>query len=154
MPKLQTMKKHQTQRVMLYYQIKELEKDKFNKSQISRKLSISRTTVYFYSSMSEEEFHIWVKEVKKKAGKLSAYEQIIKGRLEVHQDSSGYQMHDWLLEHYPELKVSRRAVSAYVTQLRQLYNLPKPSKEKLGRLYEAVEAVSYTHLTLPTTPYV
>ena len=67
------MKRYQTQRVMLYYQIKELLKDNFNKSQISRKLSISRTTLYFYASMSEEEFCKWVKEVKKKAGKLSSF---------------------------------------------------------------------------------
>ena len=137
------MKRYQTQRVMLYYQIKELLKDNFNKSQISRKLSISRTTLYFYASMSEEEFCKWVKEVKKKAGKLSAYEQVIKDRLKAHQDTSGYQMHDWLLEHYPELKVSRKAVSTFVTQLRQLYNLPKPSKSKQGREYEAIPELPY-----------
>lgn len=137
------MKKYQTQRVMLYFEIKQLLQDNFKISQISKKLSISRTTVYFYSNMSEEAFLEWVKKIRKKAGKLSQYEERIKDRLKEHPELSGYQIHDWLLEHYGELKVSRRTVSGFVARLRELYNIPKPAREKLRREYEAVEDMPY-----------
>lgn len=137
------MQNYQTQRVMLYFQIKELLRDNFKISQISEKLSISRTTVYFYLNMSEEEFLEWVRHVRIKSGKLSAYEERIKKRLSEHRDSSSYQIHDWLLEHYPELQVSRRAVCSFVNKLRRIYHLPKPVKQKKGRAYMAVEDLPY-----------
>lgn len=137
------MKPHQTQRVMLYFEIKQLLSENFNISQISEKLSISRNTVYFYADMSEEDFLEWVRQIRKKPGKLSAYEERIKNRLTAHPDSSSYQIHDWLLEHYPELKVSRRAVSDFVSKLRKIYNIPKPAKPKKGRQYLAVEDLPY-----------
>ena len=56
------MKNYQTQRVMLYFQIKQLLQEKFTISQISEKLSISRTTVYSYANMGEEDFMAWVKQ--------------------------------------------------------------------------------------------
>ena len=137
------MKRYQTQRVMLYFQIKELLGEKFNISQISKKLNISRTTVYFYADMSEEGFMEWVKQVRKKSKKLSPYEDKIKDRLKKHPELSAYQIHDWLLEHYPEVSVSRRTVTNYVSWLREVYHLPKPAKEKQGRIYCAVEDLPY-----------
>ena len=137
------MKNYQTQRVMLYFQIKQLLQEKFTISQISEKLSISRTTVYFYSGMSEEDFLVWVKQVRKKSKKLSPYEDQIKKRLSKYPELSGYQIHDWLLEHYPDVKVSRRTVSSFVSWLREAYHLPKPLKEKPGRAYCGVEDLPY-----------
>ena len=128
---------------MLYFQIKELLGEKFTISQISEKLSISRTTVYTYANMSEEDFLEWVKQIRKKPKKLSPYEEPIKNRLSQHPELSGYQIHDWMLEHYPEVKVSRRAVSDFVSYLRQVYHLPKPAKEKSGREYTAIEDQPY-----------
>ncbi len=139
------MKKYQTQRVMLYFQIKELLKENFKISQISEKLSISRTTVYAYTQMSEEDFLSWVKGVGKKSKKLSPYETQIKERLGKYPELSSYQIHDWLLEHYPEVKVSRRTVSNFVSYLRAVYGLPKPAKEKEGREYAVVEDLPYGH---------
>ena len=137
------MKNYQTQRVMLYFQIKELLAEKFTKSQISEKLNISRTTVYFYAEMSETDFLAWVKQVRQKSKKLSPYEAKIKDRLTKHPELSAYQIHDWLLEHYPEVEVSRRTVSNYVSWLREVYHLPKPRKEKEGRIYCAVEDLPF-----------
>ena len=137
------MKNYQTQRVMLYFQIKQLLSENFKISQISEQLSISRTTVYFYAQMSEEDFLSWVKQVRKKSKKLSPYEEQIKTRLSQYPELSSYQIHDWLLEHYPEVKVSRRTVSNFVSWLRQVYHLPKPAREKLGREYCAVEDLPY-----------
>ncbi len=137
------MKNYQTQRVMLYFQIKQLLQENFKISQISKKLSISRTTVYFYAGMNEEDFLAWVKQIRKKSKKLSPYEEQIRNRLSEHPELSGYQIHDWLLEHYPEVKVSRRTVSSFVSWLREVYHLPKPAKEKQGREYCAVEDLPY-----------
>jgi transposase/predicted nucleic acid-binding Zn ribbon protein len=137
------MQDYQTQRVMLYFQIKQLLSEKFNKTQISEKLGISRTTVHFYSKMSEEEFLEWVRQIRKKSGKLSGYEERIKTRLGEHPELSSYQIHDWLLEKYPQLEVSRRAVTAFVRKLRKVYHLPKPVKHKQGRSYMAVEDLPY-----------
>jgi transposase len=137
------MKQYQTQRVMLYFEIKQLLSDNFKISQISNKLSISRTTVYFYAEMSEEDFLEWVRQIRKKSGKLSAYENRIKDRLNEHPDLSSYQVHDWLLEHFPDLEVSRRTVSSFVSKLRQLYHIPKPTKHKKARVYMAVEDLPY-----------
>ena len=137
------MQDYQTQRVMLYFQIKQLVAEKFNKTQISEKLGISRTTVHTYSQMSEEEFFDWVRQIRKKSGKLSAYEERIKNRLGEHPELSSYQIHDWLLDKYPELQVSRRAVTAFVHKLRKVYHLPKPVKHKKRREYMAVEDLPY-----------
>lgn len=137
------MKNYQTQRVMLYFQIKELLQEKFTISQISAKLSISRTTVYFYSAMSEEAFLAWVKQVRKRSKKLSPYEAQLTQRLSNHPELSGYQIHDWLLEHYPEVDVSRRTVTNFVGWLRKVHHLPKPSKDRQGRVYCAVEDLPY-----------
>jgi len=137
------MKTYQTERVMLYFQIKELLQEKFTISQISKKLLLSRTTVYFYTGMSEEDFMSWVQQVRKKSKKLSPYEAQIKSRLAAHPDLSSYQIHDWLLEHYPQVKVSRRTVSNYVSWIRELYHLPKPRREKQGRVYSAIEDLPY-----------
>lgn len=137
------MKQYQTQRVMLYFEIKQLLSDNFKISQISKKLSISRTTVYFYADMSEEDFLEWVRQIRKKSGKLSAYEDRIKDRLNEHPDLSSYQIHDWLLEHYADLEVSRRTVSSFVSKLRQLYHIAKPTKQEKGREYMAVEDLPY-----------
>ncbi|MEZ5039972.1 MAG: IS21 family transposase [Saprospiraceae bacterium] len=137
------MKNYQTQRVMLYFQINQLLREHFTISQISEKLSISRTTVYFYADMSEEAFLEWVKGMRKKSKKLSPYEDQIKSRLSQHPELSGYQIHDWMLEHHPQLKVSRRTVSNFVCYLRQVYQLAKPAKEKQGREYTAVEDQAY-----------
>ena len=142
-PKHWAMKEYQTQRFMLYFEIKQLLSEKFKISQISKKLSISRTTAHFYAKMSEREFLEWVKEVRKKQGKLSPYEEPIRARLAAHPDLSSYQIHDWLLEHYPDLKVSQRAVTGFVKYLREVYHLPKPTKQKKRREYMAVEDLPY-----------
>ena len=93
--------------------------------------------------MSEERFMEWVKQIRQKSKKLSPYEDKIKDRLKKHPELSSYQIHDWLLEHYPAVKVSRRTVTNFVSWIREIYHLPKPSKEKQGRVYCAVEDLPY-----------
>jgi transposase len=122
------MKDFQKDRVIMYFEIKKMLREKFSIAQISRELVLSRKTIYFYKNMSEEQFWEWVSKIHQKTHKLSAYEDPIHKRLERYPDLSGYQIHDWLLEHYPNVEVSRRTVSNFVAYLRQKYNLPKPPK--------------------------
>lgn len=126
-------------RLLMYYQIHQLKSDRFQVSQIARKMGVSRKTVYFYLSMDEPSFEAWL--AKGRSGKLSDYEEVIRNRLSKHQDLSAYQIHDWLLEHYPVLKVSRRTVSDLVASLRECYDLPKPPKD--DRIYEQVAESEY-----------
>ena len=137
------MKNHQNKRMMLYYQIKSLLKDQFKISQISKELGVSRTTVYFYRDMDEATFRRWVKGVGQKTSKLSLYENALKDRLKRYPDLSAYQLHDWLLEHHFDVKIGRRAMSNYVSYLRERYQIPKPEVEKNGRQYSAVEDLPY-----------
>lgn len=125
----------------MYFEIKKMLQDKLSISQISRELNISRKTVYFYSSMSEEQFWKWVKNVHQKPHKLSVYEVPLHNRLKQYPDLSSYQLHDWLLENYPDLKVSRRSVSNFVSYLRRKYHLPKPPKS--SRDFSSVEELPY-----------
>jgi len=123
----------------MYYQIHQLKADSFHVSQIARKLGVSRKTVYFYLSMDEPSFEVWLGSGRSR--KLSDYEELIRGRLSKHQDLSAYQIHDWLLEHYPSLKVSRRTVSALVAALRERHGIPKPPKTE--RIYEQTAEHEY-----------
>ena len=126
MGQIKTKMGGKTKRIIMYYKIKELLSKGFSKSKISRKLGVSRKTVSRYISMSEAEFHHWSEHVHKKPQKLERYENLVLGWLEEHGDLSGYQVHDWLLEHVPELRVSRRTVSTFVRDIRQKYHIPKP----------------------------
>ena len=51
---------------MIYFEIKQMLRDKFSVSQISRELDVSRTTVYFYKDMNEEAFLAWVAKIHQK----------------------------------------------------------------------------------------
>lgn len=133
------MSETQRNRLLMYYQIHQLKNSKFKISQIARELGISRKTVYFYLSMDEPGFESWLSNGRSR--KLSDYEGLIRERLSKYPDLSAYQIHDWLLEHYPGLKVSRRTVSDYVAALREQYDLPKPAKD--GRIYEQVAECEY-----------
>lgn len=123
----------------MYYQIQQLKSDRFRVSQIARKLGVSRKTVYFYLSMDVAKFEAWLGSGR--SGKLTDYEELIRHRLTKHPDVSAYQIHDWLLEHYPEVEVSRRSVSDLVASLRDRYGLPKPPKA--DRIYEQVAEGAY-----------
>lgn len=125
----------------MYYKIKELLSQGFKKSNISRKLGIHRNTLDRYLSMSEDEFHHWSDNAHRKPQKLLSHEGLVLGWLEEHPDLSGYQVHDWLLEAAPELRVSRRSVSTFVRGLRQKHNIPKPTPGE--RYYEQTEELAY-----------
>src|SRR5690606_22632353 len=109
----------------MYMQIYQLKNHGFKVRRIARKLGISRTTVYKYLEKSPEEMSEWMASTQSRAKKLDPYEMLIHTWLTEHADLSAAQVHDWLLERYPELKVGESTVRLYVRALREKYEIPK-----------------------------
>ena len=115
-----------TKKLFMWYKIKELNSNGFNKSQISRELNIHRDTVRSYLQMSEDEFLDSSRYRRRWYYKLSAYESFIRDRLERYPYLSGSQIHDHLREHFTELPVvNPKTVYNYVQQIRRRYGIAK-----------------------------
>jgi hypothetical protein len=135
------MKISKSKRVIMYYRIKKYLSEELSISRISRKLKVSRKTIYFYKSMDEHQFIEWNARANKKQLKLSIYEDVVKILLGKHQDYSAAQIHDRLLELNPKLEVTERTTFNFVQFIRDKYNIPKPSLSR--RIYEDVEELAY-----------
>ncbi|MCT1905576.1 helix-turn-helix domain-containing protein, partial [Oceanobacillus sojae] len=88
---------------------------------IARKLGISRTTVYKYLEKSPQEMAEWVASTQTRKKKLDAYELLIHTWLTEYPDLSSAQVHDWLKERFPTLRVGESTVRSYVKALREKY---------------------------------
>ena len=65
----------------MYLDIQELKKKHFNISQISKRLDLSRTTVYKYLDMTLEEMELVLERQKKRTKKLDKHREQIKSWL-------------------------------------------------------------------------
>ncbi|WEG14500.1 IS21 family transposase [Pullulanibacillus sp. KACC 23026] len=119
----------------VYMEIYQLKQQGFKVRRIARKLGISRTTVYKYLELSPEEMSAWMASTKTRYKKLDPYEMLIQTWLSEHADLSASQIHDWLREKYPDLKVGESTVRGYVKELREKYGIPKVEEK---RAYEAI----------------
>lgn len=119
----------------MYMEIHQLLNQGFNKTQVAKKLNISRTTVYRYLEKDPESMAKWVKSTKVRRKILDPYKEIILNWLRTHPDMSAAQVFDWLLDKYEHLKVAESTVRSYVRELRKTYDIPKKT---LPRDYEAV----------------
>ncbi|MGD7007311.1 IS21 family transposase [Metabacillus sp. 84] len=120
---------------MLYVKIQELHKRKFKVAQIAKELKISRPTVYKYLEMTLEEARAYSVQPHGRKKKLDEYKDWILAWLEEYPHLSGAQIHDWLLERYPDLAVGGSTVRSYVKEIREIYQIEKKVKV---RQYEAV----------------
>ncbi|RFU69981.1 IS21 family transposase [Peribacillus saganii] len=120
---------------MLYVKIQELHKRKFKVAQIAKELKISRPTVYKYLDMTLEEAKAYTEEFHGRKKKLDSYKDWILAWLEEYPHLSGAQIHDWLLERYPDLVVGGSTVRSYVKEVREIYQI---EKKVIVRQYEAV----------------
>ncbi|VXB70822.1 transposase [Bacillus sp. 349Y] len=120
---------------MLYLKIHELRKRRFRIAQIARELKVSRPTVYKYLSMTFEQARDYTDQPLGKKKKLDRYKDWILAWLEEYPHLSSAQIHDWLLELYPDLMVGGSTVRAYVKDIREFYQIEKQVKV---RQYEAV----------------
>jgi transposase len=120
----------------MYLDIQDLKKMHFNVSQISRRLDLSRTTVYKYLDMTPEEMEQVLENRKTRTKKLDKHRDLIKSWLKQYQDMTSAQVFDWLLEKELDGGVSEGTVRNYVRQLRKECGIPQV---KYMRQYEAVD---------------
>jgi len=82
----------------MYSEIQSLKDMHFNVSQISRRLDLSRTTVYKYLNMSPEEIELILENQKKRTKKLDKHRDLIRSWLTQYRDMTSAQVLDWLQE--------------------------------------------------------
>lgn len=100
----------------MYFDIQDLKKKHFNVSQISRRLDLSRTTVYKYLDMIPEELEQVLEKRKTRTRKLDKHRELIKSWLIQYQDMTSAQVLDWLQERQLDGGVSEGTVRNYVRQ--------------------------------------
>ncbi|NMA85515.1 MAG: IS21 family transposase [Epulopiscium sp.] len=119
----------------MYIKIQSLKEMGLNKSQIARKLSISRPTVNKYYDMDADEYNKNLEMMQKRSKKPDKYHDEILGWLIKFPDLSGAQIYDWLEEKHRELDFSESTLRNYVRLMRKKHNI---QKEVFIRQYEAV----------------
>lgn len=120
----------------MYLDIHNLKNMHFNVSQISRRLDLSRTTVYKYLSMSPEEMEQHLARQKRRTKKLDKHRDLIKSWLMQYPDMTSAQVLDWLQEKKIDGGVSEGTVRNYVKQIREECDIPQI---KCVRQYESVD---------------
>lgn len=120
----------------MYIEVNQLNKRGFKVAAISKKLGISRNTVYKYLEMTFDEATDWVSTLKTRSKKLDPYRDIILIWLKEHPDLSSAQIEDWLKEKNPIIKIGSSTLRSYVSELRDTYQIPKVIRV---RDHEAVE---------------
>ncbi|UQD53535.1 IS21 family transposase [Bacillus methanolicus] len=124
------------EKLLLFVEIQQLKKQGFKVAAIAKKLEISRNTVYKYLDMSLEEASEWITSLGSRRKKLDPYHNQILSWLKEHPDLSSAQVEDWLKERFPTLDVGGSTVRSYVSEMRDIYHIPKVIRV---RTHEAVE---------------
>lgn len=119
----------------MYSEVKQLKKIGLKKSQIARKLAVSRPTVDKYLSMTPDDFEQFLAGTQKRSRKPGPYKDEILSWLMEFPDLSAAQVFDWLEEKYKTLSFSEETLRRYIRLLRQEYNILKTANP---REYEAV----------------
>lgn len=124
------------EKLVLYLEVNQLKDRGFKITAISKKLGISRNTVYKYLEMSFDEATEWVSTLKTRSKKLDPYRDLILTWLKEHPDLSSAQIEDWLKERIPTIVVGSSTLRSYVSELRDIYHIAKVIRI---RDHEAVE---------------
>lgn len=108
----------------------------FNKSQISRHLSIDFETVSKYWNMTLDEYAKLLEKRKSRVKKLDQYEDEIVLWLRDYPDMSTSQIFDWLEEKYGSIDCTDRSARNFLSSIRTKNDIPKI---KHMRQHEAVD---------------
>jgi transposase len=114
----------------MYTEINQLKNLGLNKSQIARRLSISRPTLDKYLEMSQEEFEEFILGVQERSKKADPFKDDILCWLEEFPDISASQVFDWLEERFQTLPFTEVTLRRYIRLLRQEYNIPKTARPR------------------------
>lgn len=109
----------------MFVEVHQLKEQGFKIAAIAKKLGISRNTVYKYWNMNFDEASEWVLSTGSRRKKLDIRRDLILSWLKEHPDLSSAQVEDWLKEQYPNIKVGSSTVRGYVSELRDIYHIPK-----------------------------
>ncbi|MBM2817393.1 MAG: Transposase [Ignavibacteria bacterium] len=127
----------------MWYKVKELSDNGFNKSQISYEVGIDRGTVYKYLSMDEQSYQEWIKNPSHVSHKLFPYIKFIKAELVQYPYLSAAQIEDRLKEHFSELPdIHSKTVYNFVQLVRKKYNIEKPGTDEF-RQCEKLPELAY-----------
>ncbi|WP_245916839.1 helix-turn-helix domain-containing protein [Bacillus fungorum] len=119
----------------VYMEIHQLLKQGFSKSNIAKKLQISRTTLYRYLNKEPKEMAEWIDAMQFRTKKLDKHKTLILSWLRKYPDVSAAQIYDWLHERYGDVQAGESTVRSYVKELRSEYDIPKQTR---SRSYEAI----------------
>jgi hypothetical protein len=101
----------------VYERIQGLKQKGYSKRRAAREMNVCRDTVEKYWGMNEEEYAQCILESKSRLKILDPYRDFIVDELKKHSEITGGIIHDHLLEHFPDLRVSARATRDYVARL-------------------------------------
>jgi transposase len=125
----------------MYHEIHKRHREGYKAAQISRDLVLDRRTIRKYLAMSEEEYLDFINRQSRKNRVLAPYEDFVKVRLELCEDASAAQVHDWLKENFEDfIDVNAKTVFNFVLFVRTKYGIPKPFNH---RDYEKVDELPY-----------
>ena len=119
----------------MYTDIQFLKEKGLNKSQIARKLGISRPTLNKYYDMDADEYNKKLEGMQERSKKPDKYHDEILDWLIEFPDSSGAQIYDRLEEKHKRLDFSEGTLRNYVRAMRKEHNIPK---EAFIRQYESM----------------
>lgn len=132
-----------SKKVFMWYKVKELQSKGLNKTQIGLEVGIHRKTVRKYLTMSEDEFHSWIEQIKNQPKKLNMYYDYVRQLLESHPYLSAAQVEDRLKEEFTELPmVHSKTVFNFVENIRLQHGINKHAS-KLPRQYEKLAEPDY-----------
>jgi len=130
-------------KIYMWYKVKELIDDGFNKSQVSRQLCIDRATVRKYLTISEQDFINQLESGRTLPLKLGMYLKHVKNELIEFPYLSAAQIEDRLKERYADLpKVHSKTVYNFVQMVRGKYGIAKPKGSK-ERVFEQLPECNY-----------
>ena len=125
----------------MYYEVHKMSREGHSISKISDFLVLNWRTVAKYLLMSEREYEVFISNQGDRRKILLPYEDFIKKRLVLYQDTPAAQMHDRLKEHFADFpQVSQKTVFNFVHWVRDKSNLPRI---KPVRQYQIVEETPY-----------
>lgn len=110
---------------IMYHELQKFKRLGFSNAKIAQYLVIDERTISKYLNMSEEEYEQYLLLTYERKKLLTPYETFVANRLNLYQDTSAAQMHDWLKESHDGFPmVSPRTVYNFVIFVRQKYNIP------------------------------
>ena len=135
------MNKKKMDKWIMYHEINKLYREGYRPAQIGRYLVLDRRTVKKYLAMSEEEYLDFIDGQSRRNKVLAPYEDFIKARLELCEEASAAQVHDWLKETFEDfIDVNAKTVFNFVLYVRTKYGIPKPFNH---RDFEKVDELPY-----------